>query len=194
MVELVQISSDQQPESTDPLLDSIQSLLQQFQQVFDAPSEIPPSRACDHKIPLIVGATPVHSRPYRYAPALKDEIERQVSEMLQARLIQPSWSSFSSLVLLVKKKDEAWRFCIDYRALNAITVKSIFPLPVIDELMDELSGASWFSKLDLRAGYHQICLAQGKNTKRPFKHTLTSMSSKSWLLVYVEHQILSKET
>jgi hypothetical protein len=90
MVELVQISSDQQPESTDPLLDSIQSLLQQFQQVFDAPSEIPPSRACDHKIPLIVGATPVHSRPYRYGPTLKDEIERQVSEMLQAGLIQPS--------------------------------------------------------------------------------------------------------
>jgi hypothetical protein len=84
----------------------------------------------------------VSSRPYRYSPTLKDELERQVNDTLQAGLIQPSTSPFSSHVLLVKKNDGSWRFCIDYRGLNAMTVKGKFPLPVIDELMDELAGAS----------------------------------------------------
>jgi hypothetical protein len=90
-------------------------------------------------VPLIQGASPVQASPYMYSPTLKHEIEHQVSEMLKEGLIQPSSSPFSSLVLLVKKKDGSWRFCIDYKALNAIIVKGKFPLPVIDELMDELS-------------------------------------------------------
>jgi hypothetical protein len=72
-------------------------------------------------------------------------------------------------MLLVKKKDRSWRFCIDYRGLNAITVKGKFPLPIIDELMDELARSSWFSKLDLRASYYQICLAPGEEYKTVFQ-------------------------
>jgi hypothetical protein len=87
---------------------------------------------------LIEGAAPVQVRPYRFAPAIKDEIERQIKEMLKTRIIQRSSSPFSSSVLLVKKKDNTWRFCVDYRHLNAITLKSKYPVPIIDEFLDEL--------------------------------------------------------
>jgi hypothetical protein len=127
----------------------IAALLHDFYDLFQQPTELPPPRSCDHSIPLMEGATPVFIRPYHYAPILKTEIERQVTKMLQQGIIQKSTSPFSSPVILVKKKDNSWRFCVDYRHLNAITVKGKFPVPIIDELLDELAGASWFTSLDL---------------------------------------------
>lgn len=147
----------------------IDQVIPEFKERFDEPQGLPPHRQFDHNIPLLPNAKPVTKKPYRYSPQQKNEIEKQVTQMLQQGIIQSNVSPFASPVLLVKKKDGTWRFCVDYRGLNEITVKNKYPMPVVEELLDELADAQWFTKLDLRSGYHQIRLVEQDEAKTAFR-------------------------
>ncbi|KAJ4800100.1 polyprotein [Rhynchospora pubera] len=135
---------------------AFQTVVNQFSTVFSDPSSLPPHRLIDHQIPIITNSPPVNLRPYRFSHFQKIEIEKIVEELLQSGYIRASTNPFASPILLVKKKDQSWRLCVDYRKLNDNTVKNKFPIPIIDDLLDELKGARVFSKIDLKLGYHQI--------------------------------------
>ena len=147
----------------------INNLLTKYAPFFQPLNTLPPSRPTDHAINLLPNSTPVNTRPYRYPYSQKQEIENQVVVMMSQGHIQHSSSLFSSPVLLVKIRDGTWHFCVDYRALNAITIRDRFPIPTVDELLDELGGATWFSKLDLMQGYHQILMKESDIGKTAFR-------------------------
>eukprot|EP00253_Pinus_taeda_P032154 PITA_32154 len=135
----------------------IQSILDRYAIVFgQIPPGQPPDRGFEHTIKLEQGIQAVITTPYRHPKAYRDEIERAIQELLALGHIRLSMSPFASFVVLLKKKDGTLRMCIDYRALNKKILKNRYPIPRIDELMDELRGTRFFSKIDLRYGYHQI--------------------------------------
>lgn len=147
-----QTSKDGNEENED-----VKQILEEFKEVLEQPKTLPPPRVFDHRIRLLDESKVVNIAPYRYAHYQKrNEIEKQVDELQESGLIRRSTSPFSSPVLLVRKKDGSWQFCTDYRSLNDATVKDRFPIPTMDDMLDELHGAEFFSKLDLRAGCHQI--------------------------------------
>ena len=136
----------------------MQQLLKDYQDVFpdDLPPGLPPDRAITHGIDLLPGSKPVSRPAYRLSVNEASEVEKQIADLVQRGFIRPSTSPWAAPILLVKKKDGSMRMCIDYRALNALTIKNKYPLPRIDELFDQLNGAIYFTKIDLRSGYHQL--------------------------------------
>jgi len=131
-------------------------VVEEYANVFpDEIPELPPSRDVDFSIDLIPEAGPVSMAPYRMAPAELAELKKQIEDFLE-KFIRPSASPWGAPVLLVKKKDGRSRLCVDYRQLNKLTIKNKYPLPRIDNLLDQLRGVVVFSKIDLRSGYHQI--------------------------------------
>ncbi|KAA0062156.1 Ty3/gypsy retrotransposon protein [Cucumis melo var. makuwa] len=147
----------------------ITAIISKYSKVFEWPGKLPPQRGIDHHIYLKQGIDLVNVRLYRYAHQQKEEMKRLVDEMLTSRIIRPSTSPYSSSVLLVKKKDGSWRFCVDYRALNNVTILNKFPIPVVEELFDELNGADIFSKINLKVGYHQIRMCPEDIEKTTFR-------------------------
>jgi hypothetical protein len=129
---------------------------------------MPPDRDIEFAIELQPGTTPISKRPYRMPPAELAELKKQLQELLDKGFIRPSTSPRGCPTLFVKKKDESLRLCIDYRPLNAVTIKNKYPLPHIDVLFDQLVGAKVFSKIDLCSGYHQIKIRASDIPKTAF--------------------------
>jgi hypothetical protein len=117
---------------------------------------MPPDRDVEFVIELQPGTAPISKRPYRMLPKELAELKIQLQELLDKGYIHPSSSPWGSPALFVKKKDGSLRMCVDYRPLNAVTIKDKYMLPRIDVLFDQLAGAQVFYKIDLRSGYHQI--------------------------------------
>ena len=132
-------------------------VIREFPDVFpkDLPG-VPPEREVDLSIEVVHGTTPISRTPYRMDPTELKELKTQLQELLDKGFIRPSVLPWGAPVLFVKKKDGTLRMCIDYRQINKVTVKNKYPLPRIEDLFDQLRGASVFSKIDLRSGYYQL--------------------------------------
>lgn len=161
---------------------SLRSVVESYSDVFpqQLPACLPPSRDIEHEIPLVDNAVPPHRPPYRLSPAELDEVRKQLDELLQLGYIQPSTSPFAAPVLLIKKPDGSWRMCIDYRALNKLTVRRRYPLPRIDDLLDRLHKAAFFTKIDLRSGYYQVRISEADRVKTAF---VTRYGQFEWLVL-----------
>jgi hypothetical protein len=151
-----------------PTLDQV-PVVCEYPDVF--PEELPgmpPDRDIEFIIELVLGTTPIAQRPYRMYPQELEELKKQLADMLSKGLIRPSASPWGSPVIFVDKRDGTIRLCVDYRKLNEVTIKNKYPLPKIEDLFDQLSGARVFSKIDLRTGYHQLKVRESDIPKTAF--------------------------
>ncbi|KAJ0946758.1 putative nucleotidyltransferase, Ribonuclease H [Helianthus annuus] len=156
-------------EAAKPKLEDI-PVVREYPEVFpeDLPG-LPPQRQVEFHINLVPGAAPVAKAPYRLAPSEMQELSTQLQELLDKGFIRPSFSPWGAPVLFVKKKDGSFRMCIDYRELNKLTVKNRYPLPRIDDLFDQLQGSTYYSKINLRSGYHQLRIQEESIPKTAFR-------------------------
>lgn len=146
------------------------AIIKEYSQVFpdDLPG-LPPPRSVDHAIDIEAGSKLPNLPMYRHSHKEQEELVKQLQAYLDKGFVRPSTSNCASPVLFVKKKDGTMRLCVDYRALNKITIKNRYPLPRIDDLLDQLQGARYFTKIDLRSGYHQIRIKKEDIPKTAFR-------------------------
>ncbi|XP_040862120.1 uncharacterized protein, partial [Glycine max] len=177
------ISIDNSHEFTISISPSVQPLLQEFKNVFpkEIPHGLPPSRGIEHQVDLLPGASLPNRPAYRSNPQETKEIQIQVDELISKGWVRDSMSPCAVLVILVPKKDGTWRMCSDCRALNNITIKYRHPIPRFDDFLDELHGACYFSKIDLKSGYNQIRIRERDEWKTAFK---TKYGLYEWLVMH----------
>ena len=170
------------PPHVAPEAERCDKLRHEFADVFpaDLPSELPPDRGMPFKIDLLPGATPVSRPIYRLSPAELEELRTTLDDLLAKGFVRPSSSPWGAPVLFAPKKDGGLRFCIDYRGLNKQTVRNAYPLPRADDLIDQLQGARYFSKIDLRSGYWQLPIATPDIEKTAFR---TRYGHFEWLVL-----------
>ncbi|GBG68171.1 hypothetical protein CBR_g2723 [Chara braunii] len=163
-------------EKFDNLLSSLQpsvvALLREYRDVFPpyvSYSSIPPMRDMEHRIRLEPNYHIQHRAPYRISVPETQELKRQIDELLRQGFIKTSTSPWSALVLFDRKKDDTLRLCLDYHGLNEYTARNSYPMSRADDLFDCLSGHHFFTKIDLRSGYHQICVAEEDQPKTAFR-------------------------
>jgi hypothetical protein len=156
---------DCDPSHKDEMIDVISN----YDEVFQEPKGLPPKREIQHEIQLHQDVSLPNIGMYMMFVLENEEIKKQVQDLLERGVIRPSSSPCGSPIVLVPKKDGTWRMCMDFRALNKIMVKNRYPLPHIDDLLDQLKNAVYFTKLDLRSGYHQVRIAEGDVWKTSFK-------------------------
>jgi len=129
-------------------------LLYEYKDVFSSGDhDVGLTSTVRHEIPLAAGTTSIRQPTWRLGPEKRKEVSRQVRDLLYHNLIEPAHSAWSWPVVLVRKKDGSWRFCVDYRKLNSVTIPDAYPLPRINESLDALAGSKYFSTLDLLSGY-----------------------------------------
>lgn len=146
----------------------LRNLLKKYAAVFSqGEDDLGCTNVVQHRIDTGSSA-PMRHAPRRVAPVKRQEMEQAVKQMLEQGIIEKSDSPWSSAVVLVQKKDGSTRFCVDYRDLNDLTVKDSYPLPRIDDTLDALAGAQWFSTIDLKSGYHQVLMAEEDKAKTAF--------------------------
>jgi hypothetical protein len=146
------------------------SIVSEYTDVFpeDLPG-LPQDRQVEFRIELVPGTQPIARAPYRLAPSDMQELIKQLHELLEKGFIRPSSSPWGAPILFVKKKDGSMRMCTDYMEINKVTIKNRYPIPRIDDLFDQLQGASYFSKIDLRSGYHQVKVQEEDVQKTTFR-------------------------
>jgi hypothetical protein len=166
----------------DDLPEEVQELLEEFADIVvdELPRSLPSIRSVSHHIDLIPGASFPNKSAYRLTPQENEEVTRQVQDLLDKGLVRESLSPCVVPTVLSPKKGRGWRMCTDSRAISKITIRYIFPLPRMDDLMDLLSGEKYFSKIDLKSGDHQIRMREGDEWKTTFK---TNERLYEWLVM-----------